>query len=179
MAFAEKRFSCFASEVSSEGENVNLVPIMNLFVVLIPFLLMSAAFFHISVINASVPALKAEKTDLAKTEDAVTMMVQVLPEGYRITASSDTLPRSKLDALRAEVPRKGESLDLSGFSRQLLASKRQYPKSDTLILVPQASVLYEEIIQTMDAARQWEEADEETGTIQVDLFPNVVISGML
>jgi biopolymer transport protein ExbD len=162
----------------AQDEDVNLVPIMNLFVVLIPFLLMSAAFFHISVINASVPALQKDKTDLAKSDIAVTMMVRMQPESFTITASSDTLPRQELDKLRAEIPRQGEGKGLQDFSDHLLACKQRYPKSETMLLVPDASIRYQEVIGAMDSGR-WVEMDQEGGKVRYDLFPNVVISGML
>jgi len=162
----------------TEDENVNLVPIMNLFVVLIPFLLMSAAFFHISVINASVPALQKEKTDLAKSDVAVTMMVRMMPDSFTITASSDVLSRPELNKLRAEIPRKGEGKGLTEFSDHLLACKQRYPKSDTLLLVPDASVQYQDVIHVMDSGR-WVEMDQEGAKVRYDLFPNVVITGML
>ena len=161
-----------------ENEDVNLVPIMNLFVVLIPFLLMSAAFFHISVINASVPALQKEKTDLAKSDVAVTMMVRMKPDAFTITASSDTLPRSELAKLRAEIPRNGEGKGLADFSEHLLACKQRYPKSETMLLVPDASIEYQEVIGAMDAGR-WLQEEQEGAKVRYDLFPNVVISGML
>ena len=161
-----------------QTEDVNLVPIMNLFVVLIPFLLMSAAFFHISVINASVPALQKEKNDLAKSDVAVTMMVRMKPEAYTITASSDTLPRGELDKLRTEIPRTGEDKGLKGLNDHMLACKQRYPKSETMLLVPDASVQYQEVIATMDSGR-WTELEQEGAKVRYDLFPNVVISGML
>jgi biopolymer transport protein ExbD len=162
----------------TRDEDVNLVPIMNLFVVLIPFLLMSAAFFHISVINASVPALQKEKTDLAKSDVAVTMMVRMKPEAFTITASSDTLPRGELDMLRAEIPRTGDGKGLQSLSDHMLACKQKYPKSETMLLVPDASIEYQEVIRAMDSGR-WVEVDQEGAKVRYDLFPNVVISGML
>jgi len=176
MAFGDRRR--FGANLHTEDENVNLVPIMNLFVVLIPFLLMSAAFFHISVINASVPALQKEKTDLAKSDVAITMMVRMLPDSFTITASSDVLSRVELDKLRAEIPRTGERNGLKDFSDHLLACKQRYPKSDTLLLVPEASVEYQEVIYVMDSGR-WVEMDQEGAKVRYDLFPNVVITGML
>lgn len=165
-------------DAHTRDEDVNLVPIMNLFVVLIPFLLMSAAFFHISVINASVPALQKEKTDLAKSDVAVTMMVRMKPEAFTITASSDVLPRSELDMLRAEIPRTGDGKGLKGLSDHMLACKQKYPKSETMLLVPDASIEYQEVVRAMDSGR-WVEVDQEGAKVRYDLFPNVVISGML
>jgi biopolymer transport protein ExbD len=176
MAFGDRHR--LGANLHTEDENVNLVPIMNLFVVLIPFLLMSAAFFHISVINASVPALQKEKTDLAKSDVAVTMMVRMMPDSFTITASSDVLSRSDLNKLRAEIPRKGEGKGFTEFSDHLLACKQRYPKSDTLLLVPDASIQYQDVIHVMDSGR-WVEMDQEGAKVRYDLFPNVVITGML
>jgi biopolymer transport protein ExbD len=176
---ARQRMVCLKGmDPHAEDENVNLVPIMNLFVVLIPFLLLSAAFFHISVINASVPALQKDRNDLAKTDVAVTMMVRMLPEAFKITASSDVLARSELDELRAEIPREGEGKGFQEFSNQLFACKQRYPKSDTMLLVPDASIEYQEVIRAMDAGR-WMDTLEEGEKVRYELFPNVVISGML
>jgi len=162
----------------AQDENVNLVPIMNLFVVLIPFLLMSAAFFNISVINASVPALQKEKTDLAKSDVAVTMMVRMKPDAFTITASSDTLPRAELDKLRAEIPRQGKMMGLKEFSDHMLACKQRYPKSETMLLVPDGGIEYQDVIAVMDAGR-WVKVEQDGTMVRYGLFPNVVISGML
>jgi biopolymer transport protein ExbD len=176
MALGDRRR--LGTDMYAQDEDVNLVPIMNLFVVLIPFLLMSAAFFHISVINASVPALQKDKTDLAKSEVAVTMMVRMEPESFTITASSDTLSREELAKLRAEIPRKGEGKGLQDLSDHLLACKQRYPKSETMLLVPDASIQYQEVIGAMDSGR-WVEMEQEGAKARYELFPNVVISGML
>jgi len=170
-------FSLGGSDPNRE-EALNLIPIMNLFVALIPFLLISAAFFNISVINASIPALQKDRSDVASTEDAVTLMVQILPSGFRITASSETLSKPTLDGLRMEIARKGKEPDFDAFTRHLLACKQQYPRSDTVILVADPSILYQEMIQTLDAARHWESV-EEGNPVRYELFPNVVVAGML
>ena len=46
-----------------ETQDLDLLPVMNLFMVLIPFLLMGAAFFHIGVIPASLPSHTPEVKD--------------------------------------------------------------------------------------------------------------------
>ena len=48
-----------ASKREDEGPvDLNMVPIMNLFLAMIPFLLMCAAFFQVSVINSRLPLLR-------------------------------------------------------------------------------------------------------------------------
>ena len=43
-------------QAKEEDHDLNLIPVMNLFMVLIPFLLMGAAFFHMAVIPTSTPS---------------------------------------------------------------------------------------------------------------------------
>ena len=45
-----------------------------------------------------------------------------------------------------------------------------FPGSDTIVLIPDASILYDDIIRTMDMARSMDENN---------FFPNVVLSGSL
>jgi len=51
----------------------------------------------------------------------------------------------------------------------LLKIKAIYPESDTLIVIPDESIMYDTIIQVMDVAR-FSQKD-------VPLFPSVVLSG--
>ena len=70
--------------------NLNMVPIMNLFLAMIPFLLMCAAFFQVSVINASVPALSegGDAGDEPKKElQKVTVNLQIAKSGFNLSAS--------------------------------------------------------------------------------------------
>jgi hypothetical protein len=100
------------------------------------------------------------------------------PEAFTVTASSDTLARPELDKLRAEIPRGGEGKGLQEFTDHLLACKQRYPKSETILLVPDASIEYQDVISAMDAGR-WAEQVQEGATVRYDMFPNVVITGML
>ncbi len=65
--------------------------------------------------------------------------------------------------------KKGE-YQLAKVHNYLLELKEKWPKSDTVLLIPDEDILYETIIKTMDIARTIEENP---------LFPNVVISGSL
>jgi hypothetical protein len=57
---------------------------------------------------------------------------------------------------------------LDKLSSYLQKLKTSYPRSDTVIIIPEGSVIYDTIVQTMDVARY---------SKNVQLFPHVVISG--
>lgn len=159
--------------IEEEEIELDMVPIMNMFLVLIPFLLLSASFFHIKAINTSVPVLSSTESSVQNnplvSDVKVTVIVELKEKSILLTAMSDELKYDELVKLEADIP-----VDDSGaylmedLAAHLKYIKGQYPKSDTLILVPTGSVVYGTIIRTMDMARA---ADS------TELFPNVVLSG--
>jgi biopolymer transport protein ExbD len=167
------RFSRLRRKQDIDDE-INMVPIMNMFMVLIPFLLMSASFFHIKAINTSVPVLaEGGDAEAAEPQIAVTVVVKLKLDGIQASALSKDLNESELAELAGDFTFKADA-DREGayaaFSGHLKSIKTRYPKSDTLILIPEDDILYDTLIHTMDVARK---TDEDT------LFPNVVLSASL
>jgi biopolymer transport protein ExbD len=156
-----------------EEPDINLIPIMNMFMVLIPFLLMSASFFHIKAINTSIP-VHAEPAAQAENESQapkVTVVLEIKPDRVRISTLADTpngLQVSSGETVFAR-PAAGE-LPVGAVAGMLAELKAKFPASDTMILIPDDEVSYREIIRAMDIARISESKE---------LFPNVVLSGSL
>jgi biopolymer transport protein ExbD len=155
-----------------EDDEIELVPIMNMFLVLIPFLLLSASFFHIKAINTSVPVMSSTdsrpSTAPHKFSAKVTVIVEFKESTLLVSAMSSDLTYNELSKLETELPVKSQKeYPLSDLADHLRYIKDVYPKSDTLILVPDTTVVYGTLIETMDAARSKNSQE---------LFPNVVLS---
>ena len=155
---------------AGEQTDVDMVPVMNMFLVLIPFLLMSVSFFHIKAINTSVPVLSQTQDGGDKPlSEKVTAIVEIEPNAFHVSAISDSVAYEDLDKWDARVARKEQAkYPLDRLVAQLTKLKLRYPASDTLIIIPDGSVIYDTIIQAMDAARYYNNNP---------LFPNVVLSG--
>ncbi len=159
--------------ISEEDTDLNMVPIMNLFMVLIPFLLMSASFMHIKAINTSIPVHSASALNEEETvpEAKVTVILSLYDNRIELSTLCETLPPEALTRFKTTVKKTQEA---KATEKALMAAlrkiKMEYPASDTMLLVPDAPILYDEIIQTMDVARNMEEEA---------LFPNVVLAGSL
>ena len=128
----------YAREV--EDVTPNLIPIMNLFTALIPFLLMGAVFYRMSIIQITIPtASSTGETDIAKEEEKITLNLQIFPDRFEISASSDTLTPDVLGTLAATVPRVpgDDEAVLEQVSRVAHRIKMTYPKSETVIVVPE------------------------------------------
>jgi len=153
-----------------EEVDIDLVPIMNMFLVLIPFLLMSACFFHLKIINTSVPVLSEATDDGPKKNNIkVTVIVEITKGSIELSAMSDSIENGKLDKFSTRIIKGMEEENtLNQLALSLEVIKKAYPASDTLIIIPNESVIYDTIIQTMDVARYFK---------GFPLFPNVVLSG--
>lgn len=156
-------------EMEDDGEP-NLVPIMNMFLVIIPFLLMSASFYTIKAVNTSIPVLSSGVETQGETAFiSLTVVAEIKKESIKVSAMSDKLTEKELEQFKTVCTVESNGgYPMEKFSMHLQNIKIKYPKSETLILIPDSSVDYETIIRAMDTARK-------AGSIT--LFPNVVLSG--
>jgi len=150
-----------------------MVPIMNMFLVLIPFLLISSSFLHLKAINTSVPVKSANSAVLSpeQSEISLTLMVSLTKSKIDVQPSASELSDSELEQLDFTVSRAQGDQAFEELTKQLGVLKQQYPNSDTLILSPDDSVPYEDMVNLMDAARGPNPEEK--------LFGKVVISGIL
>ncbi len=153
---------------------IDMVPIMNMFLVLIPFLLASSNFLNLKAINTSVPVMAQTTSQVEpekKPEIKITATVKLKKEGFDLQATSSELSEDKLKKMDAVVNNGNDGkYQYAQLAEALSKIKQLYPKSDTLILMPNDAVLYDSIVNTMDVARAFKGQK---------LFPNVVISGQV
>jgi biopolymer transport protein ExbD len=157
---------------SGEDPELNMIPIMNIFLVIIPFLLTSVSFFHIKAISTSVPVLADSSPSMQKQpEIKLTVIVEMQPDAMRLSAIADELNAEALDVYDQRITLEAAGVyPLRELTEYLQSLKGIYPASDTIILIPDNTVIYDSIIQAMDAARNFNDSP---------LFPNVVLSGSL
>lgn len=160
---------------TQEVQELDLLPVMNLFMVLIPFLLMGAAFFKIGVIPSSVAAHVPDEAAELPPTDRVTLHLVVKPTAIEVSASNAAIDPAELDTL--SFVREGDTSDLSALTAHLAEIKRRYPASDTLIVLPHDELGFERLVGVLDATREREVGTDAHGEpIFEDLFPGVVFS---
>ena len=152
-------------KTTSKGD-LDLVPIMNLVTILIPFLLLSAQFVQISTIDNALPPMTHDPKPTPVTE-TLDLSVQITDLGYEVRASALDEP-VELGCVGG-VCRSATAWDTIGLTELLEDLKRDWPDDDGMILVPGSDVPYEVVIATLDAARR-------TGA-GAELFPSVSIAG--
>ncbi|MDZ7721583.1 MAG: biopolymer transporter ExbD [candidate division KSB1 bacterium] len=138
--------------------DVNLTAVMNIFLILIPFLLLTATFVRIAVLELSLPNLDRSGEARATSRPAQPAVLNILlihPDHLQIKS-----PDLKFDP----IPQKNGSYVWSELRMQLDQVKEKYPDIDDFIISPEDNIEYHIIITVMDNCRQ-------AG------FPNISISG--
>jgi len=162
---------------SADADELNLIGIMNLFMVLIPFLLMGAAFFHIGVIPTSLPSHTADRSDVAQQPREVTVSLVIRADGIDLTAAGDGVAPEVLAELAASWPLRNHDYDTAALQGHLVALKQTYPDSKTVIVLPHDALAYETLVRILDACREVEVPGGEAGaTARAELFPVVGFS---
>ena len=157
---------------SDDDTELNMIPIMNIFLVIIPFLLTSVSFFHIKAISTSVPVM-ADSTHVSMKAEKIklTVILEMRQADMRLSATAEEMDPQALEQFEQLFKLQAAGMyPLMELNEYLQSIKSKYPASDTLILIPDGAVIYESIIQAMDAARNFNDSP---------LFPNVVLSGSL
>lgn len=168
------RFSRFR-RVREEAE-VNLIPVMNLFVTLIPFLLLAAAFYHVGVIPTSLPSQTDEESDVASDKLSVTVNLLVESDRIHLTASSSVLDEETLAELSVIIDKTDDGFDLTNLEKALYQIKLRYDQSDTVVVLPTDDVPYGDIVRILDTAREFRINKGTNDEMRVPLFPVVVMS---
>jgi|Deesub1362B_J571_1020462.scaffolds.fasta_scaffold11992_3 biopolymer transport protein ExbD len=135
---------------------VNIIPVMNIFVILIPFLLLTATFVRIAIIDLALPSLE-KGTQLSEEElkNLTLLVVSIKPEGFEVKTSEKTYPI---------IPVRNGQYDYSALQRRLKEVKKKYPELEDVVISPASAIQYKIIIKVLDYCR-------EAG------FPNFSISG--
>ena len=150
-----------------ETAELNITAFMNLMVILVPFLLITAVFSRLTVLELNLPGSSSEPVD---PQDQ-TFQLEVIVRGDRIEVGD------RNQGLLGIYPNTdaGE-YDYVALADKLVQLKERYPtKTDAAILLEQ-DIAYDTIVQVMDTVRVAQEVDELEGRIdRTDLFPDISI----
>lgn len=139
------------------GDDVNITPVLNLFLVLVPFLLLTAVFVRIAVLELTLPTLAQQKSEADRKQDkpVILVLLAISDKGFELKA-----PGIKF----APIPLAEDLYQFDILRKRLQSIKERYPDTEEITIQPADAVLYEVIVKVMDTCR-------EVG------FPNISISG--
>ncbi len=147
-----------------ETPELNITTFLNLMVVLIPFLLISAVFSRVTIMELSVPTSAG---GAATNTPNFAIEVIVRKAGFEIGNGH---------SVEAAIPKKEDKYDMDMLSKMLLRLKAQYPEKEDATVLLEPDIEYDFLIRIMDAVRGTELQEEgETEARKVILFPDISI----
>jgi biopolymer transport protein ExbD len=140
-----------------------LVPMIDVFTVLVTFLLMTAVFSRTVILQLNLPA---SQTEFKEPPPGLQLEVLVRKDQL-LVADRNTGP------LHA-VPNKPGGYDYDGLAEYLKFVKTRFPdKTDASILL-EPDTAYDTLVQVMDRVRVFE-TGEGANIVQAELFPDISI----
>ncbi len=147
-----------------ETAELNITAFMNLMVILVPFLLITAVFSRLAILELNLPG---SSTEPANPQELVFQLEVIVREG-RIEVGD-----RNIGALGV-YPNTADGYDYEALSAKLSAIKKSYPdKTDAAILL-ESNIAYDTLVQVMDRVRI-EEKVEGQRILRNDLFPDISI----
>lgn len=150
--------------VPLETPELDITTFLNLMVVLIPFLLISAVFSRITIMELSVPTAAGAA---AAKKPNFSIEVIVRNSGFELANGSQVV---------AAVPKKNNQYDLIKLSQMMIKLKSDYPEKEDATVLMEPKVEYDHLIQIMDTVRNAEvQVAGSSGPQKMVLFPEISI----
>lgn len=144
---------------TGETYEIDVTTFLNLMVVLVPFLLITAVFSRLTIVELNLPSTNG---GAAPTPDNFRVEVIVRDEGVEISNGTEII---------AAIPKSDDDqYDLVTLSDYLVELKREYPDHDAASVLMEAQIPYDYLIQVMDIVRTVEIDAEDPEVEQPQLF---------
>lgn len=147
-----------------DAAELNITAFMNLMVALVPFLLITAVFSRLAILELNLPS---STEAVPETPQALNLEIIVRGDSLQVADRGTGLLRA--------IPRTGEDAGLAalaGFLRDEV--KARFPDATAVTILIEPDIPYDTLVQVMDAVRV--DARMVDGRmIQTELFPDISI----
>ena len=140
-----------------------LVPMIDIFTVLVTFLLMTAVFSRTVVLELNLPA---QQTEFREPPPGLQLEVLVRKDSIQV-ADRNSGPLATLPSTPA-------GYDYEGLTNYLKRVKARFPEKTDASLLFEPDVPYDILVQVMDRVRVFE-TTQDARTEQAELFPDISI----
>jgi len=120
---------------------IDVTTFLNLMVVLIPFLLITAVFSRLTIVELNLPSSAGGPST---ADESFTPEVIVREAGIEISNGKQVI---------AVIPNKEEEFDLETLSEYMIELKRTYPSQEAASVLMEAQIPYDFLIRVMDIVR--------------------------
>lgn len=130
----------------SANVELNIVPVIDLMSVLIVFLLITAVWNQVTMIQLGTSVYGKKTSEETITEKPknleVPLRLDIQERGYVVVIGSTTIP----------IPLKDNEYDMERLSLELAEIKKRYPEKEDIFLTVSDDLEYEAMVKGMDVA---------------------------
>ena len=142
-------------------EELNITAFLNLMVILIPFLLITAAFNRFSILELYLPPASEGALNAIKE---LQLEVIIRPQSLEVA--------DQRGGLIKRIQNTDDGYDYKGLNELLVQIKVRFPEKRNAFILSEAETSYATMVQVMDAVRMTEQV-EAGSVVQAELFPEI------
>ncbi len=143
---------------------LNITAFMNLMVILVPFLLITAVFSRLAILELNLPG---SSTEPANPQELVFQLEVIVREG-RIEVGDRNIGALGI------YPNTVDGYDYEALSAKLSEIKQSYPEKTEAAILLESNIAYDTLVQVMDRVRIQEKIEDQR-ILRSDLFPEISI----
>jgi biopolymer transport protein ExbD len=148
-----------------DAPELNITAFMNLMVVLVPFLLISAVFSQLTILELNLPPDSKSQAD--QNQKKVRNFEVIVRKDKLVVADTIGGPLKTLNNIAGKY-------DFNGLSEFLKLLKSRFPEKQNISILLEPDIDYELLVKTMDTVRVVKVA-ELGSVVQKELFPLIAI----
>jgi len=148
-----------------EAPELNITAFMNLMVVLVPFLLLSAVFSNLSILELNLPPDNSAQPNKPQKKE----------RNFEVIVRKDKLVLADtIGGVIQSIPNVNGKHDFKTLSNTLMRLKARFPKKQNITLLLEPEIPYDLLVQSMDTVRSVEVV-EMASAVRKELFPQIAI----
>lgn len=154
-----------ARRLRKTAAHLEITAFINLIVVLVPFLLSTAVFTRLTVIDLSLPAKSSGALEQVKPNNLqleVVLRADALEVGDRV------------GGLIERIPATAKGPNTQALNTLVLQIKNKFPEQRDATVLAEADTPYDSLVQVVDAMRSGR-VEQGGKPVRAELFPNVSI----
>ncbi len=152
----------FRHRKRTDAAELNITAFMNLMVILIPFLLITAVFSRLAILELNLPSSETISEEVQEFQLEITVRDNYIDVSDRRTGLLKRMKNGQ------------DGYDFEGLTNYLRNIKKRFPSKIDATLLLEPEIPYEVLVGVMDAVRLFE-AEKEGEIFKAELFPEISI----
>ena len=153
-------------KVNDDPAELNITSFLNLMVILIPFLLISAVFSRMTILELNIPPAPPPDSQQNKPKKEFNLVLTIRSFSIDVGDTQGGLIKS--------IKRAKDGHDFKAVSRLLEQIKGRFPEKSNVSILSEPDITYDILVKVMDVARVTTIV-EAGSAIKVELFPDISI----